>query len=156
MNGKELSIALREMARVQKKPLCDEWYSEWKDDTDIDSLLDKYIRGLDFAQENDYPPIEFIRSNFKTEDLLRHNIYVDHTGRLDDVRSGIYVFLGNCTSEVYISGLVAVTMIVRHSCDIKVYADGGAKVFVRVYEGADAVCRSDGWSVVKKYNRKNK
>ena len=32
-----LSIKLREMAR--KQGLCDQWFGEWKDDTDNTSLL---------------------------------------------------------------------------------------------------------------------
>ena len=44
MEQKELSIVLRELARSQKVGLCDEWYSEWADDSDLDALLDKFRR----------------------------------------------------------------------------------------------------------------
>lgn len=43
---KELSIELRKMAREQG--LCDQWFGEWKDDSDSTTLFDKYKRGIDF------------------------------------------------------------------------------------------------------------
>ena len=36
MNEKELSVVLRELARGQKVGLCDQWYSSWGDDMDVD------------------------------------------------------------------------------------------------------------------------
>ena len=71
MTGKDLSVMLREMARSQKTPLCDEWYGKWQDNTDVDELLDKFVSGFDFCVENDYPPLDFIRDNFTKEDLHR-------------------------------------------------------------------------------------
>ena len=65
MTDRDLNIALREMAR--KAGLCDKWYEEWKDDDTIDKCLERYVKGYDFAVKNDYPPLDFIRENFRKE-----------------------------------------------------------------------------------------
>ena len=151
MTDRELSIALREMARVQKKPLCDKWYGQWDDDTDVDGLLDMYVRGFDFVQENDYPPLDFIRRNFKKEDLHRHNIYVDESVVIDDAQNGYYVFLGDTKATVVADGFKAVTVYCRHDSEVNVRAMNGARVFVTFYEQSSGVCKSDEMSKIKKY-----
>lgn len=153
MTERELSIALREMARVQQKPLCDEWYGEWADDTNVDSLLDKYVRGFDFVVENDYPPLTFIREHFDRETLRSHHIFVDTEEEIDDCASGIYVFLGNCRVRMNVDGIKAVTVYVRHESDVEVFASSGAKVFVTYYDKSHGKCESDGWSKCRRYDR---
>lgn len=153
MTDKELNIALREMARQQG--LCDEWFSQWSDDSTIDECLERYIKGFDFAVDNDYPTLDFIRRNFKKEVLHRHNIYLDEAANVS-CENGIYVFLGNCGGTVNVDGLKAVTILVRHFCAIDVNAYNGAKVFVRYYDKSYGECKADGWSKCKKQERNKK
>ena len=112
MTERELNIALREMARSQG--LCDQWYSEWSDDDTLDMCLDRYVRGFDFVQENDYPPLDFIRKHFDKKLLHKHNIYLDEEVKIDFAKNGYYVFLGNCTGSITASGFCAVTLYLRH------------------------------------------
>ena len=156
MTDRELSIALREMARTQVKPLCDEWYKDWQDGCDVDTLLEKYVKGFDFAVENDYPPLEFIRKYFKKEDLHRHHIYLDENIHIDGGESGYYVFLGNCGGTLIIDGFKAVTVYVRHFCNIDVQAKNGSRVQVTYYDRGKGVCSDDGWSRIRKYDRTKK
>lgn len=154
MTQKELSIVLRELACNQKTPLCKEWTDEWQDDTHIDILLDKFIKGHDFCIENDYPPLDFCRKNFDVDDLHRHNIYLDEEVEIEADRSGYYVFLGNCKGTLTVDGFVAVTVYVRHDSNINVEAFNGCKVFVSYYEQSNGECSHDGWSKIKKYDRR--
>jgi len=152
MTDRELNISLREMAR--SSGLCDEWYAEWSDDDTIDGCLERYVRGFDFSIKNDYPSIDFIRKNFRKDDLHRHNIYIDDQVSLDG-DNGYYIFLGNCNATLAVDGLKAVTVYVRHNSEVNVTASNGAKVFVRYYDNSKGECIDDGWSVCKKYERKN-
>ena len=147
-----MNISLREMAR--SSGLCDEWYAEWSDDDTIDVCLERYVRGFDFSIKNEYPSIDFIRKNFRKDDLHRHNIYIDDQVSLDG-DNGYYIFLGNCNATLAVDGLKAVTVYVRHKSEVSVTASGGAKVFVRYYDNSKGECIDDGWSVCKKYERKN-
>lgn len=151
MEGKELSIALREMARVQGKPLCDEWYGMWSDDTDIDGLLDRFVRGFDFCVDNDYPPLDFCRRNFKTEDLHRRKIYLDEEVNITEAENGYYIFLGDCKGRVIIDGFLAVTVYLRHTSVVDVVARNGARVFVTYYDSCSGTVTSDEYSKVKRY-----
>ncbi len=155
MNQKELSIALRTSARAQKKPLCNEWFGEWKDDSSIDDLLDKYVRGIDFCIENDYPTLDFIRENFNRDDLHRHNIYIDE---VVDVcaKSGSYVFLGTCSGRIRTSGFSVVVCYLRHDSNISVVSDDMSKVFVSIYESAKCETDSLDASTIKCYDRRKK
>ena len=140
------------MARA--KGLCDDWYGKWDDDDTIDMCLDRYIRGFDFALKYEYPTLDFIRKNFRKDDLHRHNIYIDDKVSLDG-DNGYYIFLGNCNATLAVDGLKAVTVYVRHNSEVNVTASNGAKVFVRYYDNSKGECIDDGWSACKKYERKN-
>ena len=155
MTDKELSIVLRELACSQPTPLCEKWTEEWKDETDIDELADKFIRGFDFCVKNNYPPLDFIRKNVKKEDLHRHNIFIDEEVQIADAENGYYVFLGRCTGTLWVNGLKAVTVYVRHDSVINVEAYDGARVQVRYYDNSDGACKSDSYSRVKKIIRKS-
>lgn len=146
-----LSVTLREMAR--EHGLCDEWYEEWQDDTDIDALLDKYIRGYDFCIKHGYPSLDFCRNNFDVDDLHRHNIYLDEAVGIDAKDSGYFIFIGNCSGVLHVDGLRVATVYVRHNSRITVKSTGGAIVFVRCYENADATIVKDAISKGFKYNR---
>ena len=152
MNGKELSVALREMARGPRDPLCDEWYGEWADDSDIDVLLDKYVRGFDFAVKNDYPPLAFVREHFSRDDLHRHHIYLDESVDLV-AENGTYVFLGDCRVRLRAELFKAVTVYVRHESVIEVVGDDTSRLFVSLYDRCRLVgCSGD----VRVYDRRKK
>jgi len=155
MTEKEISVVLREMARGQRKPLCDAWYGEWKDDSSVDELLDKFVRGMDFCVENDYPPLPFIRKFFDKDDLHRHRIYLDEEVALDG-NNGSYVFLGECSGEIVCDGYMTVNIVVRHRSKIKVVAMGGSRVYVDVYEEGDCAANIESGSTCKVYGSKGK
>lgn len=153
MNGKELSISLREMARAQG--LCDQWYGEWKDNTDVDALLDKFVRGQDFCILNDYPSLEFIRNNFRKEDLHRNHIYVDDDVKLK-AESGTYIFLGDCTGSIDVGGFRVTTIYARHNSNLSVHGEGNAKVFISLYEHGNVSPLAYDDAKVRVYDRRKK
>lgn len=148
-----MSIVLRELACSQPTPLCKQWTDEWEDDSDIDVLIDKFVRGQDFCVINDYPGIDFIRKNFRPEDLERHNIYLDKNITIEDAENGYYVFLGDCKVTLVADGFKAITVYCRHDSEVNVRAFDGARVFVTYYDNSSGVCKSDEYSKVKIYKR---
>lgn len=156
MTDKELSIVLRELARSQQTPLCEKWTDEWKDDSSVDVLLDKFVRGQDFCIKNNYPTLDFIRKNFRLEDLHRHNIYLDEEVDLDANDSGYYIFLGNCKGELRVRGFSVVTCYVRHSSRMSIASLDSARVFVTYYEQSDGDTRDCEWSKIRVYDKRKK
>lgn len=147
-----LSVTLRTLARRQG--LCDEWFNEWKDDDDIDTLLERYIRGFDFAVNNDYPPLDMCRRVFDKNDLHRHHIYLDEKVDIDAEESGYYVFLGNCPLSVLrVSGYKVVTVYVRHNSNVIVKVSDGAMAFIHRYDQSDAIIHKDSFSKGFIYNK---
>lgn len=154
MEGKELSVTLREMARSQG--LCNEWYGEWKDETDVDELLEKYVRGIDFAIEHDYPSLEFARKYFASkpmkEALHRHNIYLDEEVNLVESNSGVWVLLGKCTGRITFDAWAVANVYVRHESNVRIDAEDLSRVFVSVCESAEADLKQQYGAVIKKYD----
>lgn len=154
MTDRDLNIALREMAR--KSGLCDKWYEEWKDDDSIDVCLDRAIRGFDFCVKCDYPPLDFIRENFRKEDLHRHNIYLDEEVDISGAGSGYYVFLGNCTGSIEAHGFSVVSCYLRHDSRVDVTSLGSARLFVSYYDNSSGNTFRDEWGRIRTYDRRKK
>lgn len=155
IKDKELSVVLRELARGQKVGLCNEWYSEWEDDTPIDTLLDKYVNGLDFCIENDYPSLDFIREHFDMEDLHRHHIYLDEDVDISDAGHGTWIFLGHCTGSISFKHFAAASVYVRHTSVLDVHSTDYTVVYVSAYEEGWGMFDSGG-GVMKVYDRRKK
>ena len=154
MTDKELNIALREMARMQG--LCDQWFNEWGDDDTLDDCLDRYIRGFDFVQERDWPPLEFIRKHFDKELLHKHNIYLDEKVAIDHAYSGFYVFLGDCTGYISADGFCAATIYLRHNSNIRVTSVGAARVFLHYFDNSDGTTCLVSGGKIRKYDKRKK
>jgi len=152
MTDRELNIALRETARA--KGLCDEWYSEWKDEDSIDMCLERYVKGFDFVSKNDWPSPAFFEEHLRKSDLHRHHIYVNESVDLKAV-SGYYIFLGRCRGVLSIDGPLAVTVYLRHDSKISIVAHDGARVFVGHYDDSQTYCKSDSYSKIMKYDHQS-
>ena len=127
-----LSAELRSMAR--KLNLCDKWFSEWRDDTDKQGLIDKYHRGSDFCVKHHYPSNEYISAHFE-RDLLRGNgiLVDDDYSLLNPVNAMI---LGNSKSTIRINGRHHAVIHVRDNADVKIVAKNEAFVLVHVLDSA--------------------
>lgn len=148
----KLSVNLRQQA--VRHGLCRLWRKEWSDDCSEQELIDKFKKGLDFCIANDFPDLEVMHRHFDRGLLHRNLIFVDETVSLDDAPNGVYVLNGACTGVLRFRSWAAATVYVRHSSHIHIIAEDFAKVFVRLYDGADAdICDLSG-SVVKVYDRR--
>ncbi len=154
MTDKELNISLREMARMQG--LCDQWYSEWGDNDSLDDCLDRYIRGFDFVQERDWPPLEFIRKHFDKELLHKHHIYLDEKVAINHAESGFYVFLGDCTGYIHADGYCAATIYLKHNSNIKVTVADAARLFLHYFDKSSGVVKEIGCGRIRCYDKRKK
>ena len=138
-----------------ERSLCTKWTAEWADNSDQQTLIDKYKRGIDFIiKQGEWPTNEFIKTNFD-RDLLNSNlIFVDEYVDMDMAPSGIYVFNGECSGRIRLAPWTAATVYIRHRSKMNIVADDFAKVFVRLYGEADVEVDSDESAVVKIYDRR--
>ena len=74
--------------------LCAKWTSEWADDSDQQTLIDKSGRGIDFSLAYNWPSNDFIKANFDRDLLHKNLIFVDEHIDLDNAPSGVYIVNG--------------------------------------------------------------
>lgn len=137
-----------------ERNLCAQWTAEWADNSDQQTLIDKYKKGIDFCLDRDWPSTEFIKVNFDRDLLNANLIFVDEYVDMDMAPSGIYILNGECSGRIRLAPWVAATIYVRHNSKMNIVADDFAKVFVRLYDEADVEVDSDESAVVKVYDRR--
>ena len=132
---KELSIELRKMAREQG--LCDQWFGEWKDDSDNTTLFDKYKRGIDFAISKDYPTLDYIRSHWSKQELMDNNIFVDCKDVICHNLKGTVIVNGDCDLTLNNDFYNVCDVYIRHNSKVKVTARQWCKVMLNVYDNSE-------------------
>lgn len=149
MTDNELSTKLREDAR--KLGLCDQWYNEWKDETQSEELAQKFFRGLDFCIKHRWPSKDFIKHNFTQEFLRDHGILVDDTRSYpvrDENRRLIYlkeyVFLGNSKGTIrYTFRPHMCNVWVLNNSTARVELKYGAYALIHLFDKATADIKTD-------------
>lgn len=132
MEGNRLSIELRQSA--VGLGLCMEWQREWKDETDKQTLIDKYFEGLDFPMRFHWPSNKFIKENFEQELLRKNNILVDDTRSLLNPKEA--VILGSSVAKIRVNGLSHSVVYLRDDSEVNLYIRNKAFVVVHLFEQA--------------------
>lgn len=133
--------------------LCRPWTEAWGD-CDQQELIDKYKKGIDFCINKQYPSNEFIKSNFDRDLLNANLIFVDEHLDFDMMPSGIYILNGECSGTIRFAPWTAATIYVRYTSNVRIIAGDFAKVFVRLYDEAEAETEAEEGAVVRVYDRR--
>lgn len=148
----KLNTELR--AEAIRNGLCAQWQADWADDKTPQELIEMYKKGIDFGIAYQYPSNEYIKANFD-RDLLNYNlVFIDEDINLDNAPSGVYVLNGECSGTIRLAPWAVATLYLRHDTNVSIEAGDFARVFVRLYNNADAtvnVCES---AIVKVYDRR--
>lgn len=147
MEGRKLNIVLRDRAR--EFGLCDEWYKGWDKDSTRQELIEKYLRGIDFCIEHDYPRVEFIKAQFPRQLLERNGIFADC--EVDGDNIGTCVLLGSAHGVLRYHGFCSCSVYVVHKGCVDIQATDGARVFVEVYGESVVMVSADDTSRVFVY-----
>lgn len=150
------------------KGLCHLWQMKLRQDIDYKSLIELYIRGIDFCIMNDYPTVDFIREHFKGK-CEEFGVFID-----DDVEqknAPNIVLNGNCRAFLEYDGYSVANIYARHNTrgsvnvsdnsivTIDIFDDSelnvatagdDAKMFVNVYGNANVECLGSGIKVINK------
>lgn len=121
--------------------LCAEWTKDWGM-PDKDELCDKYIRGIDFAIEHDYPSLDYMKANFDGI-MQKHGIYVSEELHL--LNPSMVIANGKCYGAVYFDCYTVGRLYVRHNSDLSIIASGNSKVFISMYDQCrmNVICREN-------------
>ena len=109
--------------RARELGLCNQWYKGWKKEESKQELIDKYIRGIDFCIEHDYPKLDFVRAYFSKKILNSNgvgNVYVRHESKaVIKAVEGAKVFV-----ETY------------EGCSVEAFADEHSRIFLYKHGGS--------------------
>lgn len=134
--------------------LCAKWTSEWADDSDQQTLIDKYVRGIDFSLAYNWPSNDFIKANFDRDLLHRNLVFVDEDIDLSDAPSGVYVLNGECSGTIRIADWSVATLYLRHDSNVRIEAGDFARIFIRLYDNSDATVSAAENAIIKVYDRR--
>lgn len=125
-------------AKAMNLGLCRQWTDEWSLESDFETLVDKYKRGLDFCIEHNYPSNELIKTMFDRDALIENHIYVDENLDVSNCKSDIYVIQGDSDVSITFGDYCVATIFVRHSSKVSIVCKDHARVFVRLYDMCSA------------------
>lgn len=149
-----LSETLKQQAR--SLGLCDEWFGEWAENCSQQELIDKYVRGIDFAIKHQYPSNDFIKENFDHELLIKNLIFVDEFINEENAPSGSYIINGECSGTIRFAPWAVATIYVRHTSSVNIIVSDFAKVFIRLYDSAEVETVNRDGAMIKVYDKRSK
>lgn len=132
MNKSEM---LRALAR--RNGLCDKWYGEWNGSESDQELIDKYLNGLDFCIEHDYPTTDMICSLFDEELLHKNHIYTNDMYVNVHNPKPVVVLNGGTCGEILFDGYAVSSVYVRHLSGVKIKVRDHAIVSISAYDAAN-------------------
>lgn len=141
----EIELLNRAMrAEARGFGLCDEWYGAWADDTGVDELLNKYVRGIDFCIGHSFPDNKVLLKYAGREKLHEHGIYIDE--EIIGAASGTVIINGHCTGMLNCDGFSVVNIYLRGDSEITVNVSDFAKVFIELWDDARLTIENNGYS----------
>lgn len=132
MDAVELSKTLRESAR--SNGLCNQWYEEWKDDTNAETLVEKMYKGLDFVLKHHWPSNEFIKEHFDLAFRRKSKVFVDDSFSIVNPEQSL--ILGKSDIRIRFNAASHGSIHVRDNSSLELTAKNRSFVIVHLYDNA--------------------
>ncbi len=113
--------------------LCTEWTNEWRNSTK-DELVDKYIRGIDFCIEHNYPSCEYMKKHFQGV-MQKHGVFVDDDVELENPK--IMIANGKTSGWLIYNSYSVGTIYVRHDSNLTIEASENAILAIETYDNCN-------------------
>ncbi len=129
------------------KGLCVPWQSKFRQGMSIEALIKMYIKGIDFCISENYPALDFLRTEFKGI-CEPYGVFIDESDiRLHNLSD--IVLNGKCSVELDYSGYSVSRIYTRHESRTKVESSGNARVTIDAFDRSNTViCAKDTSNVV--------
>lgn len=115
------------------KGLCRLWQMKLKPGLGVDSLAELYIRGIDLCIKNDYPTLDFLRTNFKGK-CEDYGVYVDDEV-VEKNRKDV-VLNGGCKAMLEYDGFAVSNIYIRHNSKASVNVGDHAIVTIDIFDNS--------------------
>lgn len=129
--------------------LCAKWTAEWEDNSSVDVILEKYIRGIDFCIKHDFPSLDIMKTQIDA--VHAHGIYVDEAVRLRNPK--IVVLRGHCDASILFDTFAVATVYVCNASRLSVIVNGNAivRICLHSHGSVDATVAGLGKCTVYNY-----
>lgn len=121
--------------------LCAQWTAEWHDGTSKDEMVEKFVEGIDFCIQHDWPSVEVMKKSFG-DVIHRHGVYADESTSLEN--PPVAVFNGHCDASVRCRDYAVSNIYVRHKSKVRITAGGQSYVRVNLYDDSEATILCEG------------
>lgn len=128
--------------------LCSEWTAGWEDKSSKDAMVEKFVRGIDFCIQHDWPSCEAIKRDFG-DVIHEHGVYVDEACHITN--SPVVVLNGSCDASGIYDGHTVATIYVRHKSKLRLLVGGMAKVRVCLYDESEVSVSVKGYAKCSVY-----
>jgi hypothetical protein len=123
------------------KGMCASGHDNLKENLNIGQLSELYVKSIDFCISNDYPNLNFFRTNFKGL-CEPYGIFID-----DDVKSRnaqVTVLNGDCRGFLEYDKYAVTRIFVRHTSKISVNASEHSIVTIDAFDTSKLVVATSG------------
>lgn len=147
-------MTLSEQLKMEavERGLCEKWQSEWGEQPTKQDLVEKYLKGIDFCIEHNWPTPDFIKRNFGGI-IHDYNIYVNENVDIDYAH-GTIVLLGQCKGRIRCREFSVSDIYILHDSDVAISSYDMAKVYVNVDDAAKIKCVNHNNSEIRTYQIK--
>jgi hypothetical protein len=139
----ELISQLKEDA--MDKGLCRPWQGKFKDDLNMQHLVEMYIKGIDFCIANDFPTLDFLRDNLKGK-CEPFGVFID--AEVESKNVSDTVLNGECKAFLEYDGYSVSRIYARHSTKASINVSDYAVVTIDAFDKADLVVAVGGEAAV--------
>lgn len=156
MNNADLAKSLAK--RGARQGMCLRGQAEMATLTDIDAMIEMFLKDIDFCLANNFPRNEVFRTYGKGI-MEKHGVFLDEEAVVEDMPK--VVCLGSCNGKTKTTGFNVSEIFVKHDSELNIVAKDNAFVMVDVFDNAQIfVYASDnakvcvnryGNAVVKQY-----
>jgi len=142
-----MSRLSKELAKqAAKHGICEEWRSELRSQSDIDAMLDMYIKGIDFCLSNEYPTNDFIRKNFKGK-MEHKGIHLDEKASIENDKKA--VLLGDCDVMFTAKEYSVCEVFVKHNSKVRVSATDNSFTVIDMFDNSSVYVHANGNAKVR-------
>lgn len=127
--GKDLSERMK--TEAIDLGLCKQWTQEWADDTTKDEMVEKFVRGLDFCIQHDWPTPEVMQREFG-DVMHKHGVFANEPVCVKNAPT--IILNGSCRCKAVYDGCSSGDIYVRHTSTIDLKQSFLAKTFVTMYD----------------------
>lgn len=112
----------RELMRLAREcGICKDGYKDMKA-SDVDGLIDYYIKTIDWSLENAYPPLPLLRAHFN--DIGHKGVYVDREFHGEEFASKQAYVFHHCKGVIHVAmdydNAIIPMLYFANGCDIEV------------------------------------